>query len=306
MALTYDQISAITSKKWLPKLYDNIFDSNATLKILKEKSYKKLDGGTSIMVPLNYAAASASGWFAGSETLDTTDNDSITAAEYNWKQIYANITVRRIDEIKNSGDAAILDFVKSKVQIAEKTLADSLGTAIFNLGTDSKAIAGLRHACANTNTVGGIAQSTYSWWNAQKDATTATLSLAALQTQFNAASIDNDKPDFIASTRARYNSYYALLQPQQRFMDSGMAKGGFESLMFNGAPFTVDSKVPASHVFMLNTKYIHLCVHKDEDFRFEPFAKPVNQAVKLAKIYWTGNLGFSNLRLLSMNSTLTA
>lgn len=306
MALTYDQISAITDKKWMPKLYDNIFDSNATLKVLKEKSYKKLDGGTSIMVPLNYATTSASGWFAGAETLDITDNDSITAAEFNWKQIYANITIRRIDEIKNSGDAAILDFVKSKVQIAEKTLADSLGTAIYNTGSDSKAVAGFRHAFANSNTVGGIAQSTYSWWNAQRDTSSTTMTLSVLQTQFNASSIDNDKPNLITATRANYNRYYSLLQPQQRFMDSSMAKGGFESLMFNGCPFVVDSKVPASHVFMLNTDYIHLCVHKDEDFRFEPFAKPTNQAVKIAKVYWTGALGFSNLRLQSINTVIAA
>ena len=89
-------------------------------------------------------------------------------------------------------------------------------------------------------------------------------------------------------------------------MNESMAKAGFESLMFNGAPLLVDSKVPASHLFMLNTKYIHLCVHKDEDMRFEPFAKPTNQAVKLAKIYWTGALGFSNLRMGAMFTALAA
>lgn len=287
-------------------MVDNIFDSNLLLKLLKQKSLMEVNGGTSIMVPLNYATTSASGWFAGLETLDNTDNDQITAAEFNWKQLYANITIRRIDEIKNSGDAAILNFVKSKVQIAEKTMADSMGTALYNAGSDSKAIAGLRHACANTNTVGGIAQSTYTWWNCQKDSTTTTMTLNALNTQFNAASIDNDKPDIIVATRANYNRYYNLLQPQQRFMDSALAKGGFESLMFNGTPFSVDSKVPSSHVFMLNTKYIHFIVHPDENFRFEPFQKPVNQNGKIAKIYFAGALGFSNLRMLAMFSALAA
>ncbi len=306
MALTYDQISAITQKKYIPKMVDNIFDSNLLLKLLKEKCQMEVSGGTSIMIPLNYATNSASGWFAGLDTLDTTDNDQITAAEYNWKQLYANITIRRIDEIKNSGDAAILNFVKSKVQIAEKTMADTMGTALYNTGSDSKAVAGLRHAFLNTNTVGGIAQSTYSWWNAQRDATTTTLSLSALQTQYNAAAIDNDKPDIMVTTRANYNRFYNLLQPQQRFMDSNLAKAGFESLMFNGCPVSVDSKVPANHLFMLNSKYVHFIVHPEENFRFEPFVKPTNQNAKVAKIYFAGALGFSNLRMCAIFTALAA
>lgn len=279
MALTYDQISAITSKKWIPKLYDAIFDSNATLKVLKEKSYQKVDGGTSIMIPLNYASVSASGWFSGADTLDTSDNDVVTAAEYNWREIYANITIRNIDEVKNSGDARILDFVKSKVQVAEKTLADQLGTGIYNNGTNAKAIAGLQYVCSATNSPGGIAQASNSWWIPQLDTTTTTLSLAALQTQWNAASIDSNKPDLITATRANYNRFYLLLQPQQRFMDSNLAKAGFEALKFNGANYVVDSHVPANNIYLLNTDFIHLCVHPDEDFRFEPFAKPINQKV---------------------------
>lgn len=306
MALTYDQISAITQKYYIPKLVDNIFDTNPTLKFLKDKSYEKVNGGTSIIVPLNYATNSASGWFSGSETLDTSDNENITGAEYNWKQIYSNITIRRIDEIKNSGDSAILNFVKSKVQIAEKTLSDNLGTAIFNTGSDSKAIAGFRHAFANTNVVGGISQSTYSWWGTQKNTSTTTLTLSALQTQYNAATIDNDKPDYISTTRTIYNFYYNLLQPQQRFMDSKMADAGFESLLFQGAPVVADSHCPASHLFLLNSKYVSLYVHPDEDFRFSPFQKPVNQEVKIGRILWTGALGFSNLRLFGMFTGLTA
>lgn len=293
-------------KKFVPKLVDNIFDSNPLLKILKEKSAMPVDGGTSIMIPLNYAVTSASGWFGGSDTLDTTDNDVITAAEYQWKQLYANITIRRIDEIKNSGDAAILNFVKSKVQIAEKTMADNMGTGLYNAGTDSKAIVGLRYPAANTNTVGGISQSSYSWWNVQLDSTTTTLGLVPMQTLYNSCTIDNDKPDIVTATRANYNRYWALLQPQQRFMDSKLADAGFESLMFNGSPMIVDSKVPTGYICFLNTKYLHFCYHPDENFRFEPFVKPTNQAVKMAKILFAGALGYSNLRMLGFMTGITA
>lgn len=306
MALTYDQISAITLKYYVPKMYDNIFNSNPLLQRHKKKSYEKVDGGVSVMVPLNYAVPTASGWYAGYDTLSTSDNDQITAAEYSWKQLYTNISVSRLDELKNSGDAAILGLVKNKVKVAEKQMEDLLGTGLFSNATDAKSIVGLRQIIATANTVGGISQSSNSWWQAQVDSTTTTLSLSAMLTQFNLATINSAAPSVLIGTRSIYNSYYALLQPQQRFSDSDTAAGGFASLLFNGAPVIPDSHCPSSNLFMLNEDYLHLWVHKDEDMRFEPFQKPINQNVKVAKIYWMGAYGTSNARLHGLLSAITA
>ncbi len=306
MALTYDQISAITQKKFLPKLYDNIFDSNPLLQRAKKQWYEKTDGGTTIMVPLNYAQASAGGWYAGADTLSTVDNDVMTAAEYSWKQIYKSVTVSRIDELKNSGDAAILKFVQQKMKIAEKSIMDDMGTGLYNAGSDAKAIGGLRLIVDVDSTVGGISQSTYSWWQAQVDSSSTTLTIALMQERDNLCTIGNDGPSVIMTTRTLYNKYYGLLQPQQRFMDSDTAKGGFSSIMFNGKPVIVDSHVPANHMFFLNEQYLHLCYHPDEDFRLEPFAKPINQNVKVAKIFWAGNLASSNCRMQGLLSAITA
>lgn len=306
MALTWDQISGITEKKFIKKLADNIFDSNPGIRRLKQKSYEKLDGGTSIMVPLNYAQTTASGWYNGADSLSTADNENISAAEYQWRQLYANITVTRRDELLNSGDAQKINLVKSKVQIAEKTMMDLMGTAMYNDGTLANAMVGLRSIVNTTATVGGISQSTNSWWAGQVDSSTTTFSIAAVQTLFNAATVDNDQPTVIMATRANYNRYYGQLQPQQRFMDSDTAKGGFSSLMFNGVPFIADSHCPANHIFILNENYLYLFAHKDEDMRFEPFVKPINQNVKVGKVYWMGAIGSSNNRLQAKLSAVAA
>lgn len=306
MALTYDQISAITERTFVKKLADNYFNSNPLTKRLKEKSLELLDGGTSILQPLGYANVTASGWYQGAETLSTTDNEVITSAEYQWKQLYANITISRIDELKNSGDRAILNFVKEKTKIAEKTMVDTLGDGVYSAGTDAKSIVGLGVIVGTANTVGGIAQGTYSWWQAQVDSSNTTLTLAAMQNIYNLCSIDNDHPTVAMTTRTLYNLYYALLQPQQRFMDSETAKGGFSSLMFNGIPVIADNKATANTMYFLNENYLHLYVHKDENMRFEPFQKPINQNIKVAKIYWAGALGSSNNRLHGKLSAITA
>lgn len=297
MALTWDQVTGITHKKFLPKLYDNVFISSAALNRLKEKSYKKLDGGTSIMIPLEYATISSSGWYQGADTLSTSDNESVTSAEYAWKQLYANVSITRKDELVNSGDAQVIDLVKTKMKQAEKTMSQLLATGIYNAGSTTNAIVGLRAIVDTASTVGGISQTSYSWWQAQLDSSTTAFSIAALQTVFMNCTYNNESPTVAYATKANYNRYYGQLQPQQRFMDSESAKGGFSSLMFNGIPFIADDYAPASNILLLNENYLHLCVHKDEDMRFSGFQKPENQNLRLGQIFWMGALGSSNNRM---------
>jgi hypothetical protein len=69
MALTWDQVSGITKKSFIPKLVDNIFDSNPFYKRMRDRNLMKKDGGTQILQPLNYATVSSSGWYDGADTL---------------------------------------------------------------------------------------------------------------------------------------------------------------------------------------------------------------------------------------------
>ena len=121
----------------------------------------------------------------------------------------------------------------------------------------------------------------------------------------NSCTVDNESPDLITTSRSIYNSFWALLQPQQRFVDGETAKAGFNNLMFNSKPVVVDSKVPTSHMCFHNMKYMTLFVHKDADMKFEKFVKPVNQDVESAKVLWAGALGYSNLRFIGALTAIT-
>lgn len=303
----YDQVNAVTRRAYVPKMYDNIFQANPLLNVLKEKSYVSIDGGTTIVVPLNYALNNAGGWYAGSDTLDLTDVENMTGANYNWKQIYEAVSITRRDQLMNQGTARVLDLVKTKMKIAEKTIRDRMGTALWNTGSNSKAMAGIGQILAtNSNTVGGISQTNYSWWQSQLDTTTTTFSISALQTQFNAAAIDNDAPTHLFSLRANYNRYHNLLQPQMRYADAKMADAGFQNLLFHGAPWMVDNHATANYVLGLNINYMHLFYHPEEDFRFVDFVKPINQNATVGELFWMGNLGSSNNRTHFLFTALAA
>ena len=300
MALTIGQLSAITRKYHMPKLFDNIFDSNALLaRIKKSGSYQSVSGGTSMEIPLAFAANSAGGWFDGADTLDTNDSDAFTAASYNWAHSYENITITDADQIKNSGsDAQVVDLVGAKTQWAEASLKDLLGTGLYNDGTTPNAISGLRAAVdSTTNTYGGIDRTTNSWWNPQRDTTTTTLSIPKMTSMYGDCRIDSDAPTVLVSQQDIWDTYHGLLQPQERFQDSSSADGGFKSLLFQGTPYLVDSHSPSGDLWFLNEKYLMLKYHPDKNFSFQPFARPVNQAASFGKIFWSGQFCVSNARL---------
>jgi hypothetical protein len=304
MALT-SEISAITQDLFLPKLVDQVFNSNALFQRMKKKNYRLIDGGTQIVQPLAYATTTSAGRYSGVDTLLVSNNDQFTSASFDWAQYYANITISRLDELKNSGKSAIVNYVKSKVEMAEKTLSNIMGTDLFSDGSTTNSFPGLALVCAATGTYGGIAKGSYSWWQGSKDTTTTVLTMAALQGGYGDVSIDNDKPTVGITTQDLFDSYYALLQPAQRFANAETANGGFTNLMFNGIPMIVDSHQASGDLMFLNEKYLELVAHSNENFRFEPFVKPVNQNVSTAKIYWAGTLVCSNCRMQKWFSALS-
>lgn len=304
-SVDFDQISAVSKRYFLPKLADNLFVGTPELKRAKEKSYKRISGGTKIITPLEYAAGNFQ-WYTGAETLNTADVDGFTSASWDWRQCAAPITISRLDELKNMGEAQVIDFVKSKMKNAEKTMRQNMSLAFFNDGSTANQPVGLRALVGTSNTVGGISQSANSWWQAQVDSSTTTLGLTALETNYMQCSEDNEQPSVAYTTKALYSKYWGLLQPQQRFVDESTAKAGFTSLMFNGIPVIACSNCPASHWFFLNESYIYIFAHEDEDMKMDDFERPRNQNVKSAMIFWAGAFASTNNRYHGKFSALAA
>jgi hypothetical protein len=295
MALTYGELSSITQNFLVPKLVDNVFDSNVLLSRARKKWYEK-GSGLQVQQPLAYATTTAAGRFSGADTLNNTPNDQVTAATWDWKQYYASIQITRLDELKNSGKEAVINLVKSKVQLAEKSLASLMGTDLFAAGTTANSIVGVKGICAGSGTTyGNISKTDYSWWRGQQDTTTTAITYPKLRDMLGNLSIDNDKPSLIITTKAIYSDIVALLQPQQRFTDAKTADAGFQNVLVEGLPVVQDSHCPSGYIYLLNESYITL--YYLEDFRFDPFTKPINQAVSVAHIFWTGALACSNCRL---------
>jgi len=136
MALS-NTVSALSREKFLPILVDNIFNSNALcLKLLKNA--EKLDGGTKINVPVEYAQNTNSGWIvpgtgqlSGSADLGQDIVDIAQKSVWDWATAYNAVVISQ-DEIHiNSGSNQVLSILKAKMKNAEKTIKDLFGSGLF-------------------------------------------------------------------------------------------------------------------------------------------------------------------------------
>lgn len=300
----WNNVNTFTERVQMPRTRDQIFNSNPLMMKTWRKG-TKLSGGAFITQPLAYAEGPG-GVFEGMEPLDVSEVEQFTNALFNWKHYFASITIRRDDELKNAGPPAFARLLNQKMKIAQKTMRNKMAQGLYSDGTDPKAITGLRAMITGSGTTyGNISKTTNDWWRSTLR-TETTLTIGLMRKLMGQLTEDSDTPDLLVTTQLIYDIYYSLLQPQQRFASSQMARGGFQSILFEGRPLVVDSHCPTSNLFYLNTDYIDMVSHRRENMRFEPFRRPFRQAGRSAFIFWFGNLTGSNCRFQGRFTSITS
>jgi hypothetical protein len=299
MAVPADQLTAITRKYYLPRLVDQIFNSNALFSRMQKRSIP-LDGGTQITLPLVYATTGSVFAYTGYDTFSVTPSEEITHALFDWGQYGVTINLSGREDAINSGKSAVVNLLKAKMQVAEKSLRQRMGDDLWSDGTGQavNGLTGLEAAIddgTNTATYGSIARGANTWWKAKYSANGAVgraLTLRLMQNMFGDLTIDNDRPTLLMGQQDVYDKYYLILQPAQRFSSTELAEGGFMNLLFNGRPFVVDHRIPQvnslDQLYFLNEDYLHLYHHKDRNFFLDPFRRSINQDAIVAKILWMG------------------
>ena len=277
--VNYDALLSTTLMAYRPTLVDNIFKSNAFLAALKKYdgiSYQ--DGGERVQVPLMYEQNDTFRSYSGYSQLVVKPQDGITSAFYPWTEIGGTITISRREERQNSGEAALLNLLESKVKQAEMSLKAAVNLQLIQ-GTVSSAtfVPGnatldllplgyfLRYA-PNTDpttggNVGGIAAATYSWWRPMMAnfATTvatghqfglAVTTYAGLKVgmyrlyNYCSRGADGSAPNLILTNQETYETYENALDTQKQYMDESLATMGFTNIKMKGATMVWDELVP--------------------------------------------------------------
>ncbi|ULQ46947.1 phage major capsid protein [Flagellatimonas centrodinii] len=313
----FTEIVTTTRRERIKTWSDNMANNNALLSRLKKRGkMKTIDGGYEIVYPLEYAENATYQRYSGYDTLNIQASDVLTAAKYDWRQAAVNVTASGLELRQNNGKNAMLDLVKSRLNVAMKTMSNNMSQDIYSDGSAANQVGGLQLLVADNGggVVGGINSATQTWWkNVVQDANAPlqgggaiTPSKSTIKSLMNALYIElvrgNDKPDLIVSSNDYFIFYEESLQDNQRYGDEQMASSGFVSLKYKTADVVFDggSKgggIPDAHMYFLNTDYLKFVSHRDANFTEVAEKTSVNQDAVVIPIIWQGNLCCSNRSL---------
>lgn len=318
-------VSSISRRYIMPDVVDFVYRSNVVTFRLISQNKKLVQGGTQIEVPAMYQAFTNGGPYQGYDLLDVAPNDTVKNLAFDWKQQYVPVAIDRLSLIKLNSPEAVANGIGLLFGQAQMQLVDNLGTGVWSDAvTNAKQIDGLKGAVdagTVTTVYGGLTRASNTWLNSTVDASTTTLTTAALQSLFMNATEGGRAPTLIASRAMQYNRLHNLAgtAATQTFPvmagghDEQLASAGFTNVLYNNTPWVVDSHVPDgvtnssnSDIYMLNEDYIQLVTNTMADFYLEDFQTPINQDAMVAKILWAGNLVVLNTQRQAKMTAVTA
>ena len=309
-----DDAIAVAFQFRIPTVVDNVYQATPLFKILDMEERIIATGGTRIEQPILFDRPPG-GSYRGMDTMDITRRKTKSLIQLEWKQYYAAVSIDGLTRLRTSGDRAIIDLVDTELQGAELRIKEDLGRDTFLDGTGnfSKALDGFDIAIATTGSYGGINRAVDpegAAINGNVDTTGGAITLPAIQTQWGLATFGAAHPKLLCTTQTLFNGVWNRIQPQQRFPQGAvaeeLAKIGFNVIMFNGVPLTVDQTCPSGTMYGLNTDFIKLIAHESRaDLEVEGPLTPTQQDARTWRMMWMGNLVVQSSRLQFRMTGLT-
>ena len=305
-------VTALSRRIIRDVIVDNVYGSNVLFFRWNRMQRIIEKGGYQIEQPLMYTPMAGGGWYTGPQTLSVPQSDTVQNSVFAWKQAYGNVTVDGLTQLQADSPLKIADYLATQFKQAEMQLADLLGYGIFSNGSNTQSIDGIYEALTTTGNYGGISQSANPWWQAQVDSSTATMTLAALNSLWVACQSGGQVPTVIVGDKNNYRRYWALNQTFQQFpqqpggQDTQLAQAGFTNLVFNNVPWLQDDHAPTNGLAFLNENYWELIVNDKANFEVQDFVKPPNQDAMTSLLLWAGNASCSNIQRQGAMTALTA
>ena len=308
---SYTELITTTLDNYRDELADNILNHSPLLARLNRKgNVDPATGGAKLLENLMYAENGTSLWYSGYEELDVSASDVLTSANFDWKQFNVNVTMSGLEEMQNNGKQAVFNWLKARIRVAEITAKNAVAAALFYSNTENggKSIGGLQHLVQDdptaASTVGGIPQSTQSWWRNQfYDFSTETITASSTTVVHAMNEIHRrclrgtDKIDFWVAGGTYFTYFEESMQPNQRFATAGQGEVGFGSYKYKGGDVFFDENCANTRIYGLNTDYIGLRPHVDRNFITSKERMAVNQDATIVPMFWGGNMTISNRQL---------
>jgi hypothetical protein len=249
---------------------------------------KRVPGGATLQLPLDYQINSGADFLAtDTTTTSTTKTEVITAASYTFVPLVVPVNWTLSDEYLNSDTNQKIDIVSSLVDNAIASHDRSLETAFF-AASATDGFESLRTMITEdgTGTFGTIVAGTETWWKNQfKDYDTGATLLADMATLYNscAKGTGGSAPNLLVGGSTEQGLFEGKLTPLQRF-ETSTGDGGFKILKFKTADFVFSNASSNDSIFFINTNNTKLYVVQGAYRQRRDAIEHVNAAMMNMKI----------------------
>jgi hypothetical protein len=336
ITIDWNSASTLVREKVIPKIKDQYFKTNALMYRLRDK-LETYSGGSYIRQPLSFAPEGGGGqWWAGGDRFNLTAREPFDSAYFYAKNFELPIVIMQDEEDAVDSPESFTNLLSAKMTVAQRTTMDSIGNinGIYNAGTNPKAITGLQFSLSDTisSPYGGIAQSAGAnpWWNHQTNATAfatgnasgqggtyiQALNMQPWDNMIAAQSLAAGKHcTMIVCNWGVFNELKALVSSRTTFFrpqqQTDLAKLGYTNFVYNDIIIVVDEQVPRNSstkvekVYFIDERCLHLWVHTKRNWSFSGWREAVDQAVRVAYIWFRGELTFDERRSSGVHSNVT-
>lgn len=332
----YDALVSTSLANYRKTLTDNIGTANLFMKkIMDGGMYESADGGLYLAEDLRTDLAPTDS-YEGMDELPLTPTEGITQAQYQWAQCATPIAISELERKKNKH--RIVDLVSSKIIQAEDSIKEYWAKAFLQGSLLNSASPDIRNpyvSPSNGSTfvnplfrlvayspstsmeIGGINQSTSTWWRNQTKTSAATTGLGFLQEIMNLYNTcskgQGGSPDMCWTDQitwelisvAYYNKFRTEMAtvgnypwPTLKWWNCEIV---WDEYMPNvaansGAGSTDTTAANGGTMVFINSKFMKIRYESETNYVATEFQKPVNQDAKYKHILWMGNTTTNNRR----------
>jgi hypothetical protein len=286
VASTYDDVVNERNKS-----ADQWSDSSFLKHLEKLGGVKRISGGATLQLTLDYRSNSGADFLAtDTTTTSTTKTEILTAASYSMIPLIVPVNWSFFDEAVNSEKNQKVDLVASIVDNAISSHDQAIESAMFAAtgGTDGFNTLVDLYTEDGTGTVGTIVSGTETWWkNKFKDYDAGATLLADMTTLYNdcAKGSSGRVPNVIVTAAAPHGVYEGKLVANQRYVDANSASGGFKALKFKTADVIFSSGYASDSFFFFNTHDTQLFVVSSAWRKRRSPVEHINAAMMNMKVF---------------------
>ncbi|MDI6808410.1 MAG: phage major capsid protein [Candidatus Eisenbacteria bacterium] len=271
-------VTTVTNDHFVPVVTDTVLGGNVLTARLIANGKRWV--GETLRFPVKTVQNTSGGSFFGGDTLLTTQVNTRQLLGYDLRQWYHAVVIANAQRAVNSGDAAVINLVKTEMESAAQDMIDDIGDIVYGNGTgnDSKNFLGMQALIddgTNVATIGGLARATFTTLQSTLTPTIGVLEMNDLAVSYDAATEGKDHPTLIVcpeavwrffeglhqpTIRANYDAYQVVgsRTPNGRSVPAHALSGeqGFSALNFRGVPVVADSKATAGTMWFINEDYV--------------------------------------------------